>query len=79
MEDKLRRVREEPDFVNLRKHGYSLEAVCKAYPSGVPSAIRARALMMTEEEAEDLYQQVVVKLRSNMIVTEEENESAPAR
>lgn len=71
MEDKLRRVKEEPDFVNLKKYGHSLAAVRKAHPGGCSPAIRARALMMTEDEASRAYAGAVAKLRRNMMAPAE--------
>lgn len=74
MDEKLRRVREDPDFVNLKKYDYSLTAVKKAHPGGCTPAIRARALMLTEEEAARLYATAVAKLRAYMVAPPERAE-----
>lgn len=71
MDEKLRRVREEPDFVNLKKYDYSLAAARQAHPGGCSPAIRARALMMSEEEVARLFAAAVAKLRRNMMAPAE--------
>lgn len=58
----------EPDFVNLRRYGNSLEKVIETYPDGAPDKVIAQALLMTPEEVEELYENVVIKLRVLMKV-----------
>jgi hypothetical protein len=58
----------EPDFVNLRRYGNSLEKVIEAYPDGAPDKVISQALLMTPEEIEELYEEVVLKLRVLMKV-----------
>lgn len=62
------RLRTEPDFVNARRHGNSLERVLSKHPDGVPASIVATALNLTEAQVELLYLDVVDKLRVAMKV-----------
>lgn len=62
----LRRVATEPDFVNLKRYSYSLEKVLDRYPDGAPDRLIAQALCMSEEEVEELYEEVVLKLREEI-------------
>ena len=67
--DEIRsRIETEPDFVNLKRFDFSLEKVLEKYPEGAPPRLVAQALLMTEEEVEELFQETVVKLREVMKV-----------
>jgi DNA-binding NarL/FixJ family response regulator len=57
------RLETDPDFVVLKRFGYSLEAVLERYPEGCPNRIVAQALSIPEETLPDYYAQVVEKLR----------------
>lgn len=70
------RIQTEPDFVNLKRFDYSLEKVLERYPEGAPPRLIAQALLMTEEEVEELYQQTVVRLREVMKVDDADPEEA---
>lgn len=74
MDEKTRRVHEDPDFVNLKKYGFSLTAVREAHPGGCSPALRARALMMGEDEADRMYAAVVAKLRRGVMAPQEREE-----
>lgn len=69
-----RRVETDPDFVAIKRFDYSLKKLMakyppEKYPEGVPTKIIAQALMMTEDEVEELYQSIILKLRGVMQVT----------
>lgn len=65
------RVATDPDYVYLKRFGYSLEKLMERYPDGVQqNRIIANALMIPEHEVEELYQSAVQKLR--MIIGVEE-------
>lgn len=66
MEEFKRRLETEPDFVNLKRYGYSLERVLDRYPDGAPDRLIAQALCMSEEEVEELYEEIVLKLREEI-------------
>lgn len=61
---------EDEDYVALPRYGHSLTAVIARYPDGAPLHVVARALQMTEDEAEELEQAVVAKMRLLMRVGE---------
>ena len=63
-----RRVQEDPDYVDLKRWDYSLEKVVNHYPEGAPDRLVATALMITEDDVETCYQQIVLKLRNAMKV-----------
>jgi hypothetical protein len=65
-----KKIESEPDFVNLKRYDFSLEKLLDKFPDGVPNKMIAQALLMTEEEVEKIYQQVVLKLRKEMKVDE---------
>mgnify|MGYP000935186440 CR=1 FL=1 len=60
------RIDADPDFIDMKRFGYSLQALLARYPDGVPDKYIAQALSVTEEEVEMLYQQTVAKLRERM-------------
>lgn len=68
--DQKKRVNEDQDFVALKRFDYSLEALLERYPDGCPDRVIAQALLISEPEVEELYQETVLKLRSIMGVTE---------
>jgi len=62
-------VETDPDFVAVKRFDYSLKKLMEKYPpekypDGVPTKVIAQALMITEDEVEELYEQVILKLRS---------------
>lgn len=63
-----RLIETDEDFVYLKRFGFSLKKLLERYPDGVPSKVIAQALLMTEEEVEELYQSVVVKMREALKV-----------
>lgn len=58
------RVAVNEDFIALKRYDYSMKKLLERYPEGCPDRVIASALMMTEEEVEEAYQKVVVKLQS---------------
>lgn len=58
----------EPDFVYMKRFDYSLDKLMERYPDGAPTKIIAQAMMMTEDEVEELYQLVIVKMRQALKV-----------
>lgn len=59
-------IAEDPDYVYLKRHGYSLAKVLERYPEGAPNHVIASALMLTEDDVEFHYQRIVHKLRNIM-------------
>lgn len=62
-------VEHDDDYVHIKRFDFSLKKVIDRYPDGAPNKVVAQALMISEEEAEELYQKVVEKLRKSMKVT----------
>lgn len=58
----------DPDFVYLKRANFSLKELVEKHPDGVPDRVIAAALMITEEDVEDMYQNIVLKLRKLMKV-----------
>lgn len=58
----------DKDFVNLKRFDYSLSKVIKRYPEGCPDRVIANALMMSEDEVEETFNKVLIKLRNLMKV-----------
>lgn len=69
-EQMRKRINTDPDFVALKRFDFSLEKVIEKHPNGVPNKLIAAALLMTEEEVEDLYEKVVAKLRVHLGVSD---------
>jgi len=64
--DLKRRLLEEEDFVFAKRFGNSLKAVRKKYPDGVPDRAAAQMLLISEEELETAYQEILRKMRAHM-------------
>lgn len=64
-----KKVRNDPDYINLKRFNYSLKELLERYPEGAPDRLIAQALMMSEDELESLYNSIVLKLRNAMNVT----------
>jgi hypothetical protein len=58
----------DPDFVYLKKYDFSLKKVLQKYPDGAPDRVIAQALMISEEEVQDLYESIIDKIRQSMRV-----------
>ncbi len=67
-DDMRRKLLTDRNFIALKRFDFSVEKVIEKYPNGVPDKLIAAALLMSEEEVEELYQKVVVKLRRRMDV-----------
>lgn len=62
------RVADELDFVYLKRFDFSLANLVERHPTGVPDRIIAAALMVTEDDVRDMYEEIVLKLRRTMKV-----------
>lgn len=67
-EDEKMKIESDPDFIALKRFGFSLDKLSKRYPDGAPTHIIAAALLLSEEEIEIMYQEIVSKLRTRMKV-----------
>lgn len=53
----------DSDFIAVKRFDYSLKKLMERYPEGAPPKVIAQALMMTEDEVEELEQAVITKIR----------------
>ena len=67
-DDMRKKLLTDRDFIALKRFDFSLAKVIEKYPNGVPDKLIAAALLMSEEEVEELYQRVVQKMRARMDV-----------
>ena len=67
-EDVRKMIDTDPDFIYMKRFDFSLEKFLDRYPEGAPVRVIAQALMMTEEEVEEIYERIVVQLRQAMNV-----------
>lgn len=61
----------DPDFIALKRYGFSLEKLMLKYPDGVPNTERgmrliAQALKMTPEEIQRVTDTIIKTLRKNL-------------
>jgi hypothetical protein len=64
-----RRVKQEPDFVYLKRFNYSLLELLERYPEGAPDRLIAQGLLLSVEEVQTIYENILAKLRNQIGVT----------
>lgn len=52
-----------PDYIAIKRYKNSLTILENRYPDGAPDHIIAKALLISEEEVEKRYQEIVALLR----------------
>ena len=62
-------VKSEPDFVYLKRFNYSIEELLERYPEGAPNRLIAQGLLLSVEEVETIYENILAKLRNEIGVT----------
>jgi len=60
------RIASEPDFIFLKRFDYSLASLVQKHPGGVSNRVVAAALMVTEDDVDDIYENIILKLRDIM-------------
>lgn len=65
-----RLVKEDPDFVYVKRFDYSLKRITERYPEGVPARLIAQALFLAEDDIEKLYNDIIAKLKREMGIDE---------
>lgn len=63
-----RLVIEDPEFVAMRRFGYSATRLMERYDDGCPEHIIAQALLLSELEVQVAYQALILKLRALMSI-----------
>lgn len=69
-----RRIDTDEDFVVSPKHGNSLKRLMDDYPDGAPDNVICKALDMTPAELQTTFERAIVKLRSSMNVSQDNDE-----
>jgi DNA-binding NarL/FixJ family response regulator len=65
-EDQKRKlIREDVDFVCLKRYDFSLKRVLERFPDGASDRIIAQALGITEAEVQEAYGRIIQKLKKN--------------
>lgn len=59
----------DPDWIALKRFDYSLAALLERYPEGCPRKVIASALMVNEDEVQELYEEAISELRTLMGIT----------
>jgi len=63
-EDNKDRIRYNPDFINIKRFNYDLNQLLERFDdSGVPDHVIENALDISQEEADELYKNIVTKLQ----------------
>jgi hypothetical protein len=57
------RISTDPDFIFLKRFDYSLASLVEKHPGGVSTRVVAAALMVTEDDVNDIYENIILKLR----------------
>lgn len=65
-EEATRLISTDPDFVYLKRYEYSMAKLMERYPDGAPDHTIAKALMITVEDVERVYQDIVLRLRAKL-------------
>lgn len=66
-DDLKRKIEKDEDFINSPNYRNSLSYFISKHPDGVSNDRIAKALMISEEEVEKLYQSAILKLRENLV------------
>lgn len=61
----------DPSFIYSKRFNYDIQELLRRYPEGCPNRIIAAVLLVTEDDVEMRYRQIVAKLRSTMGAGEE--------
>lgn len=56
----------DPNFIYSKRFDYSLEKLLERYPEGAPLRVIAQVMMMTEDDLEEMEQQIIEKVRQNL-------------
>jgi hypothetical protein len=56
----------DSDFIFLKRFDFSLANLVEKHPGGVPDRVIAAALMVTEDDVQDIYENIILKLREIM-------------
>lgn len=60
-------IEKDPDYVDIKRFQYSLKNLLQRYPEGAPDRVIAQALDIPEEKVQELYEDIIEKLRDLMV------------
>lgn len=67
------KIQEDPDFINYPKYQNSLSEFLRQKPNGTDDmSLIAKTLMISQEEAEELYNSALEKIRDNLNIEVED-------
>lgn len=73
----MRKIEMLPDFIAVRRAGYSLRTLARRYPDGVPDKVCAAALKTTEEDIVARWHRIMRQLREKMLVDAPTSKETP--
>lgn len=56
------------DWIYSKRFEFSLKKLLNRYPEGAPTKVIAQALMMTEDELQELEESIILKIRQQLNV-----------
>lgn len=71
-EEKIKKINEDPNWVNAKRYNYDLKTMISRFPEGCPDRVIANVLGLSDEELQSKYLEALVKLRKSMGVVDEE-------
>ena len=60
------KIKNDPDFINSKKHGHSLKKFLKQNPNGTTENIIAYFLCITPENVKTIYEDSIKKIRQKL-------------
>lgn len=67
-EEKKHKINNQEDFIDYPKYQNSIKKLIEEkYPEGAPDDVIAKALNISEEEVEEIYQSAIKKLQAELL------------
>ena len=66
-EEVAKRLYEFPDYIHLRRYGFSLGKTMARFPDGAPDRVIAAALRITIADVDKIYNEIIQKLRDKLM------------
>lgn len=63
LENKFKKINEEPDFIVLNKFDCSIKKLLEKYPDGVPDRLICQALLINETELDLIWKGIITKFK----------------
>lgn len=65
-EEAIHLISNDPNYVYLKRFDYSLAKVLERFPEGAPDRTIAQALMITTEDVERVYNEIIARLKMSI-------------